>query len=198
LKNIDHNILRSRIIAISQDTFFLPDGNSYRANLDPYENASAAECEAALNKVGMLSLIKERGGLLEPSKADSLSQGQKQLFGVARAVLQARVKAKELSLRALNVDKEVLKPSSILLLDEITSSADGETDNMTQRIIRKEFEGYTIIAGVHREDTVQDFDRMVVMENGTIKEIPNLRERVVTSAQYISCKSLRDLPNFVQ
>ncbi|KAF1946029.1 P-loop containing nucleoside triphosphate hydrolase protein [Clathrospora elynae] len=181
LQNIDHNVLRSRIIALPQDTFFLPNGNSYRANLDPHENASTAECEAALKEVRLLSLIKERGGLHESLKADSFSQGQKQLFGVARAVLRAWVRAKKLASRNLKNDKEVPKPGGVLLLDEITSNTDEETDALIQRVIRKEFEGYTIIAVTHRENTVQDFDRMVIMEGGAIKEIRNLRKRVVTS-----------------
>lgn len=183
MQKIDHNVLRSKIIALPQDSFFLPEGNSYRANLDPCETASAIECEAALEEVGLLALIKKRGGLQEPLKADSLSQGQKQLFGVARAVLRARVRANEMSSRTLKDEKEVSKSGGILLLDEINSSADRETDTLIQRVIRKEFEGYTIIAVTHREDSVQDFDRIVVMESGRIKEIRNLRDRVVVSPQ---------------
>lgn len=183
LQKIDHNVLRSRIIALPQDSFFLPEGNSYRANLDPCETASAKECEAVLQEIGLLALIKHRGGIQEPLKADSFSQGQKQLFGMARAVLRARVRANKTSSQLQKEGKKEAKPGGILLLDEIASSADRETDALIQRIIRQEFEDYTIIAVTHREDTVQDFDRMVVMESGMIKEIRTLRDRVVVSSQ---------------
>jgi ATP-binding cassette, subfamily C (CFTR/MRP), member 1 len=175
LQRIDRNVLRSRIIALPQDTFFLPDGNSCRANLSPYHNASTAECEAALEEVGLWTMIKERGGLEEPMKADSLSQGQKQLFSVARAVLRARERAKE---QLPNAPHEIgtSRPGGILLLDEITSSVDGATDGRIQQIIRKEFEGYTIIAVAHRTGTVRGFDRVIVMENGEIKESRVLRD----------------------
>ena len=136
-----------------------------------------------LEEVGLLTLIKKRGGLQEHLKAESFSQGQKQLFGVARAVLRARVRANESSSRSLKNEKEASRAGGILLLDEINSSADRETDAIIQRVIRKEFEAYTIIAVTHREDTVQDFDRIVVMESGRIKEIRNLRDRIVIGPQ---------------
>lgn len=40
-----------------------------------------------------------------------------------------------------------------------------EIEALIQRIIRKESNGYAIIAVIHRENTVQDFDWMVVMES---------------------------------
>jgi ABC-type multidrug transport system fused ATPase/permease subunit len=83
----------------------------------------------------------------------------------------------------LKNEKEASRAGGILLLDEINSSADRETDAIIQRVIRKEFEAYTIIAVTHREDTVQDFDRIVVMESGRIKEIRNLRDRIVIGPQ---------------
>jgi ATP-binding cassette subfamily C (CFTR/MRP) protein 1 len=41
---VDRTALRSRIIALPQDAFFLPNGNTIHANLDPYGLASAGEC----------------------------------------------------------------------------------------------------------------------------------------------------------
>jgi ATP-binding cassette subfamily C (CFTR/MRP) protein 1 len=158
LDRINRNTLRSRLIALPQDTFFLPDGNSYMANLDPYQNSNQDDCQRALESVGLWSLVEERGGLEELMKAESLSQGQKQLFSVARAVLRAKTRAKHGS------------TGGLLLLDEVTSSVDGATDVMIQDIIRKEFKDYSIIAVAHRMETLKDFDRIIVMENGSIKE----------------------------
>jgi len=169
LEAINRNILRSRIISLPQDPFLLPGGNSYRANLDPCDDAPTVECACALEEVGLWTMIKERGGLEEPMEADSLSQGQKQLFSVARAVLRARARAKAQSTNA-EFERRISQPGGILLLDEVTSSVDGTTDALIQKIIRKEFEGYTVIAVAHREDSVRDFDRMIVMENGAIIE----------------------------
>jgi ATP-binding cassette subfamily C (CFTR/MRP) protein 1 len=168
LDQIDRNTLRARIIALPQDTFFLPDGSTYLANVDPHGLSSPAECESALNEVGLWNLIKERGGLEEKMAADSLSQGQKQLFSLARAVLRARIRADQDSMKSEKTDG---KRSGILLLDEVSSSVDGATDVLIQQVIRKEFDGYTVIAVAHRVDSVKDFDKMVLMENGSIKDV---------------------------
>jgi ATP-binding cassette subfamily C (CFTR/MRP) protein 1 len=148
-----------------QEPFFLPNGNSFLNNLDPYSKVSALECEEVLETVGLLQLVQNRGGLEGAMQQGSLSEGQKQLFSVARAVLRARERAK------LDRQGEMGKRSGILLLDEITSSVDVATDNTIQKIIRDEFKGYTIIAIAHRLETVQDFDRVVVVEEGRIKEV---------------------------
>jgi ABC-type multidrug transport system fused ATPase/permease subunit len=54
---VDRTALRSRIIALPQDAFFLPDGNTIRTNLDSYGLASADEYEAALDGVGLWSAL---------------------------------------------------------------------------------------------------------------------------------------------
>ncbi|KUL81791.1 hypothetical protein ZTR_09349 [Talaromyces verruculosus] len=144
------------------DILSFSSGNTFRACLDPYSNASIAECEAVSKVVGIWHIIAERGGLQALMESNNLSQGQKQLFGIARAVLRVRIRNKALSLQ----NNE--SGGGILLLDEITSNMDDETDARIQRIIRKEFEGYTIINVCHKQETVQDFDRMIVMDDGAI------------------------------
>jgi ABC-type multidrug transport system fused ATPase/permease subunit len=158
---LDRTALRSRIIALPQDAFFLPEGNTVRANLDPYALASAAECEAALKNVGLWSALagdgdSDEGGLGATIDPQSLSQGQKQLFSLARAVLRARAKAK------------IASGGGLLLLDEVSSNVDIHTDKVMQEIIRREFKEYTVVAVAHRLETVADFDRVLVMENGEI------------------------------
>jgi ATP-binding cassette subfamily C (CFTR/MRP) protein 1 len=148
-----------------QDPFFLPTGSTFMANLDPYEIASTHECEAVFETVGLQELINDRGGLQGAMDPGSFSEGQKQLFSVGRAILRARQRLK------VRAHGEKGNASGILLLDEITSSVDGVTDALIQKVIRDEFEGYTIIAIAHRLDTVMDFDRAIIMEEGRIKEV---------------------------
>lgn len=63
---------------------------------------------------------------------------------------------------------ESATPSGILILDEVSSSVDQDTDRAMQSIIRAEFEGYTIVMVSHRLEMVMEFDTMVVMEKGEI------------------------------
>jgi ATP-binding cassette subfamily C (CFTR/MRP) protein 1 len=129
------------------------------ANLDPYQSSNPEDCQQALEAVGLWSLVQKRGGLAESMKAESLSQGQKQLFSISRAILRAKTRAKAGA------------TGGLLLLDEVTSSVDGATDTMIQGIIREVFQDYTIIAVAHRTETLKDFDRIVVMEGGKIRDV---------------------------
>ncbi|KAK1675658.1 P-loop containing nucleoside triphosphate hydrolase protein [Colletotrichum godetiae] len=158
LDKVDRDALRRRIIAVSQDAIFLPDGSTVRDNLDPFDAATEAECLEVLEQVGLLAGIQERGGIGAELTAESFSQGQKQLFCLARAVLRRRVKSRGGT------------EGGILLLDEVSSSVDRATDLVMQEIIRKEFEGYTIIMVSHRLDMVLDCHTVVVMDKGSVVE----------------------------
>lgn len=61
----------------------------------------------------------------------------------------------------------------IPLLDEVSSSVDVETERVMQKIIKTEFDGYTVVAVSHRLDMIMDFDRVIVMDSGAIVEIVN-------------------------
>ena len=64
-----------------------------------------------------------------------------------------------------------------MLLDEVSSSVDVDTDKLMHEIIREEFEGYTIVMVSHRLDVVVAFfDRVVIMDQGEIVESGSPRE----------------------
>lgn len=79
----------------------------------------------------------------------NLSQGQRQLLCLARAI--------------------VSRPK-VMVLDEATSAVDMATDVLIQRSIREEFEDSTLIVIAHRLSTIADFDRILVMEDGRAVE----------------------------
>jgi len=161
---IDRATLRKRIIAVPQDAVFLPDGSSVKLNLDPFSAATDEECLAVLETVQLSAFLAERGGIHESMTADSLSAGQKQLFSLGRAILRRRVRQ-----RALSIGENT--HGGILLLDEVSSSVDQDTDRTMQEIIKVEFAEYTIVMVSHRLDMVVDFfDRVVVMDKGSVVE----------------------------
>jgi ATP-binding cassette subfamily C (CFTR/MRP) protein 1 len=122
-----------------------------RQNIDPLnlaENNSAVK--EALKKVGLWLIVADAGGLDVPMEAeDLLSHGQRQLFCLARAML---------------------RPSKILLIDEATASVDLQTDRLMQKIISDHFTDCTVIAVAHRLETIRNFDKVVVFENGRAVE----------------------------
>eukprot|EP01080_Neovahlkampfia_damariscottae_P010264 gene10264-2683_t len=85
----------------------------------------------------------------------SVSGGQKQRIAIARAVLQN---------------------PNILLLDEATSALDSEAEHIVQDALNKLMEGRTTIIIAHRLTTIQDVDKIVVIEFGEIKEIGSHEE----------------------
>lgn len=170
LHQIDRQALRRRIIAIPQDTMFLPDGTSFRTNLDPFGVADSADCQEALELVQLWNLVKERGGLEAGMSAAAFSQGQKQLFSLACAVLRRRVRAKSLKLGA---HAHSVLEGGILLMDEVSSSVDRETERCMQSVIKAEFSEYTTVAITHRLDMILEFDRVIVMDKGEIVETGN-------------------------
>lgn len=160
LRGIHRATLRERLIAIPQDAVFLPDGTSIQLNVDPLKVATKEECVSALQAVSLSGFVEARGGIDSTMSSDELSAGQKQLFSLARAILRKRVR-----------DRVTNRQGGILLLDEVSSNVDGDTDRAMQEIIKSEFAAYTILMVSHRLEMVVDyFDRVVVLDQGAIVE----------------------------
>ncbi|SPN96674.1 related to multidrug resistance protein [Cephalotrichum gorgonifer] len=148
LYKIHRPTLRKRIIAVPQDPILLPGASSLLANLDPDKLATEAECLEVLKTVHL--------GSLSSANVEELSAGQKQLLSLGRAILRRRMKP----------------GGGLLLLDEVGSSVDRETDRAMGEVIQREFDGYTIVMIAHRLEMVRDyFDKVVVMDQGSVVEV---------------------------
>ncbi|KAK7956876.1 uncharacterized protein PG986_006098 [Apiospora aurea] len=86
LATLPREEVRSRLITITQDHFFLP--GTVRQNIDPYESSTVAEIIVVLSKVGLWDAIQQKGGLDADFDEEMLSHGQRQLFFLARAILR--------------------------------------------------------------------------------------------------------------
>ena len=149
--------LRSKITIIPQDPVLF--SGSLRMNLDPFTESTDEKIWSVLKlshleeyvsglKEGLSHFISEGG--------ENLSVGQRQLVCLARALL---------------------KRSKILVLDEATAAIDLETDELIQNTIRSEFIGCTILTIAHRINTIIDYDRIMVLDQGRLAEfdtVPNL------------------------
>lgn len=159
--DVDRTVLRFSIIASSQDAVFLPDGTSFRANLDPWNQATENECEDTLAVVGLTSIINEKGGLDGLLKASEFSIGQKKLFCLGRSVLRRRVR-KRFQMAAGHSE------GGLLLLDEVTSGVHVETQEAMMEIIQNEFDAYSVLMVTHDMQLAKRCNRIVVIDNGHI------------------------------
>ncbi|OQD65677.1 hypothetical protein PENPOL_c005G03066 [Penicillium polonicum] len=163
LHRLNRSVLRQRIIAVPQEAVFLPDGSTVQNNLDVAEEATAEECKGVLESVGLWEFVEKRGGLEAAMNASSFSSGQRQLLSFGRALLRRSVRERKFGAAG--------RLGGILLLDEVSSSVDQQTERIMQETIRTEFKNYTVIAVSHRLDMIMDFDRVVVMDTGEIVEV---------------------------
>lgn len=176
VSKIDLHSLRSRLAIIPQDPVLF--SGTIRSNLDPFEDHSDEVLRDCLARVHLLDSqpvtpanepSSSANSTIAPKNANifkdlsngisesggNLSQGQRQLLCIARAI--------------------VARPK-IMVLDEATSAVDMTTDTLIQRSIREEFTDCTMIVIAHRLSTIADFDKILVLNEGTVAEFGTPKE----------------------
>ena len=151
INDINLNSLRKEISLVSQDVILFDDtikanilyGNALASNEEIIKACKFAAAEDFVDKLPNKyeTIIGENG--------IKLSGGQKQRLSIARAIL---------------------KNSSIILLDEATSSLDSESEAVIQKAIENLTKNKTTIIIAHRLSTVMNCDKILVFENGKIIE----------------------------
>ena len=145
--------LRTNMAVITQAPVLF-SGCTIRENLDPYPSSSAdtLRLEEALRSVHMwetIQSIPEGVDGLVAESGTNFSVGQRQLLCLARACLA---------------------DCKILILDEATANVDQATDTLLQQTLRERFSSATIIAIAHRLETIMDYDKVLVLGNGSVVE----------------------------
>ena len=149
IRQIPFEQLMGEISYVAQDNFLFD--KSIRENIrmgNP--SATNAEVEAvakAANCHDFIMQLEQGYDTLAGDAGDRLSGGERQRITIARAML---------------------KPSSVVILDEATAYADPENEALIQQAISKLVAGKTLIVVAHRLNTIRNADQILVVANGNI------------------------------
>ncbi|KAH9525654.1 ATP-binding cassette sub- C member 8 [Bulinus truncatus] len=151
IKKIDLTTLRSRLAIIPQDPVLFT--GTLRFNIDPNNVKSDEKLWSVLDTVQMkdsVSALPEQLDSPVTEGGDNFSVGQRQLICMARAFL---------------------RDAKIIIMDEATSSIDHDADSKIQLILHSAAQqNKTIITIAHRISTIMNYDKVMVLEYGEVKE----------------------------
>ena len=164
-KDINRSTLRDNIGMVLQDTWLFT--GSIRENIRfSKPDATDAEIEQACkyaNADEFISTLPEGYDTVIDEEADNISQGEKQLLTIARAIL---------------------KDPKVLILDEATSSIDTKTEKNIQNAMDYLMEGRTSFIIAHRLSTIKNADKILVLKDGNIIECGNHNELMKENGFY--------------
>jgi ATP-binding cassette subfamily B multidrug efflux pump len=133
-------------------------------NPDATESEIVAAAQAA-HADHFIHALPQGYDLVLNEEVDNISQGEKQLLTIARAMLSKH---------------------SILILDEATSSVDTRTEVLIQKAMKNLMKGKTSFVIAHRLSTIRDADLILVMNEGSIVEQGNHKELLEKNGFYAS------------
>jgi ATP-binding cassette subfamily B protein len=165
IKSYKRDSLRNAFSVVLQDTCLftgsIADNIRYAV-----PDASQADIEAAAkaaNADAFIVRLKNGYETAVSGESDSLSQGQRQLLAISRAVLCR---------------------APVLILDEATSSVDTRTELRIQEALMRLSEGRTTFVIAHRLSTIRDADVIMVVKDGEIAESGSHKELAALGGIY--------------
>ncbi len=150
VREYDLHNLREQIAVVSQDVVLFND--TIRNNIAFGRDVAPAAVERAAEAAHVLEFTRELQAGLDTVVGDRgvlLSGGQRQRISIARALL---------------------KNAPILILDEAMSALDSESERQIQAAIAQLIRNRTTFVIAHRLSTVEEADRIIVLDCGTIAE----------------------------
>jgi subfamily B ATP-binding cassette protein MsbA len=152
IASLDLRALREQLSLVSQDVVLFDDTIAVNVGYGALHEASEAEIRGALAAANLLEFVEGLPLGLQThvgENATRLSGGQRQRLAIARALI---------------------KNAPILILDEATSALDNESERQVQASLETLMQGRTTLVIAHRLSTVQNADKIVVMDHGQVIE----------------------------
>lgn len=165
IRKLRRDFLRHNTAIVLQDTVLFSDTIENNIRYSNHEASEEALRYAAQmsNSARFIDKLPKRYQTFLKQAGAQLSQGQRQLLTIARAVLA---------------------DPKILILDEATSSVDTRTEKRIQDAMVRLMENRTSLIIAHRLSTIQDADKIVVMDQGRVVEMGNHEELLERQGYY--------------
>lgn len=164
--------LRSQVSVVSQEVVLFND--TIRNNIAFNATTKTdAEVEEAARAANVLEFVAQQPLGFETPLADrgqNLSGGQRQRISIARALL---------------------KNSPVLVLDEATAALDNESERRIQQELALLMRGRTTLVIAHRLSTVENADRIIVLDRGRIVETGTHRQLLALGGLYASLHGMQ-------
>lgn len=165
IRDMTRSGLRDRFGMVLQDAWLfegsIRDNLSYAQDSMPEEKMLAAARSASVDS--FIQTLPGGYDFVLTTGADNISQGQRQLLTIARAMAS---------------DPE------IMILDEATSNVDTHTEQLIQKALAKLMQGRTSFVIAHRLSTIRDADVILYMEHGDILEQGTHQELMARHGRY--------------
>ncbi len=166
IASLDLRALREQLSLVSQDVVLFDDTIAVNVGYGALHDASEAEIMKALEAANLLEFVNGLPLGLQTrvgENATRLSGGQRQRLAIARALI---------------------KNAPILILDEATSALDNESERQVQASLETLMKGRTTLVIAHRLSTVQNADKIVVMDQGKVVEQGSHSELLARGGAY--------------
>ncbi len=165
IKQIKIKNLRSQIGKMMQDVFLFSDTitNNISLNKEYISKEEVIQSAKYVNASSFINSLPNKYDEQILERGNNISAGERQLLSFARTIAH--------------------KPA-VMLLDEATANIDTETENIIQHSLYKMMDVGTMLIIAHRLSTITHVDKIILLENGQIKEIGNHKQLLERRERY--------------
>ncbi|CAB3406987.1 unnamed protein product [Caenorhabditis bovis] len=165
VREYDHKYLHTKIALVGQEPVLYARSvtENIGYGMDKYDDDMVQKSAKLANAHQFIMDTSDGYNTDVGEKGSQMSGGQKQRIAIARALVRQPV---------------------VLLLDEATSALDAESEHTVQEAISKNLKGKTVILIAHRLSTVENADKIVVINKGKVEQMGNHKELMEQDGLY--------------